>query len=63
MGPQEKGRLIAANPLVEQKWQQIMTDLVIDLLESEGMTTITIFVDRLTKTVHFVPCKRDIIAQ
>ena len=27
------------------------------------MTTIAIFVHRLTKMVYFVPCKKDIIAQ
>ena len=31
--------------------------------ELEGMTTIAIFVDRLTKIVHFVPYKKDIIVQ
>ena len=40
-----------------------MTDLVTNLLESEGMAAIVIFVDRLTKMVHFVPCKKDITTQ
>ena len=34
-----------------------------DLLEPEGMTTITVFVNWLTKVVHFVPCRKDITAQ
>ena len=40
-----------------------MIDLVTDLPESEGMTTIAVFVDRLTKIVHVVPYKKDITAQ
>ena len=40
-----------------------MTDLVIDLPESEGMTAIAVFVDRLTKMVHFVLYKKDTTAQ
>ena len=39
-----------------------MTDLVTDLPKSEGMTTIAVFVDRLTKMVHFVPCTKEITA-
>ena len=50
-------------PLLERKWQQITTNLVINLLESEGMTTIAVFVDRLTKMGHFVPFKKAITAQ
>ena len=62
--PQEKGGFIAKPiPLLERKWQQIMTDLVTDLPESEGMTAIAVFVNRLTKMVHFVPCRKDITAQ
>ena len=34
-------------PLLERKWQQIMTNLVTDLPESEGKTGIAVFVDRL----------------
>ena len=50
-------------PLPERKWQQITTDLVTDLSESEGMTAIAVFVDRLTKMVHLVPCRKDVTAQ
>ena len=31
--------------------------------ELEGMTTIAVFVDRLTKMVHFVSYKKDITVQ
>ena len=34
-------------PLPERAWQQITTDLVIDLPESEGKTTIAVYVDRV----------------
>ena len=59
----QKAGLLQPIPLPEQKWQQITTDLVTDLPESEGMTAIAVFVDRLTKMVHFVPCRKDISAQ
>ena len=59
----KKVGLLQPIPLLERKWQQMTTNLVIDLPESEGMTAIAIFVDRLTKIVHFVPCKKVIIVQ
>ena len=59
----KKAGLLQPIPLPERKWQQITIDLVTDLPESEGMTAIAVFVDRLTKMVHFVPCRKDIIAQ
>ena len=36
--------------------------MVIDLLESEGKTAIAVFVDRLTKMTHLVPCTKEITA-
>ena len=38
-----------------RKWQQVTTDLVTDLPESNGFTAIAVFVDRMTKMVHFCP--------
>ena len=38
-----------------RKWAQVTTNLVTDLLESNGFTTIAVFVDRMTKMVHFGP--------
>ena len=38
-------------------------DLVTDLPESEGKTAIAIFVDRLSKMVHFAPCTKEISAK
>ena len=48
--------------LSERAWQQITTDLITDLPESEGKTAITVFVDRLTKMIHMVPCTKEVIA-
>ena len=45
-----------------QKWQQVTTDLVTDLPESNGFTAIVVFVDRITKMVHFAPCTKEIAA-
>ena len=49
-------------PLLERAWQQITTDLVTNLPESEGKTTIVVFVDRLTKMTHMVPCTKEVTA-
>ena len=49
-------------PLPERAWQQITTDLVTDLPESEGKIAIAVFMDRLTKMVHFFPCTKEITA-
>ena len=46
-----------------RKWQQITTDLVTDLPESQGYTAVAVFVDRLTKYVKFVPCTKDVTAE
>ena len=59
----KKGGLLQPIPLPKRKWQQITTDLVTDVLESEEMTAIALFVDRLTKMVHFVHCSKNITAQ
>ena len=49
-------------PPPERKWSQVTTDLVTDLPESEGYTAVAVFVDRLTKRVHFAPCTKEITA-
>ena len=59
----KKAGLLQLIPLPEWKWPQITTDLVTNLLESEGMAAIAVFVDLSTKMVHFAPCKKDITAQ
>ena len=47
-------------PLPEKAWQQITTDLVTNLPELDGKTAIAIFVDRLTKMTHMVPCTKEV---
>ena len=46
-----------------KKWEQITTDLVTDLPPSAGYIAIAVFVDRLTKMVHFAPCTKEISAE
>ena len=38
----------------------VTTDLVTDLPESDGYTTIAVFIDKLTKMVHFAPCRKEV---
>ena len=49
-------------PPPERKWSQITTDLVTDLPETEGYMAVAVFVDRLTKMVHFAPCTKEVTA-
>ena len=43
-------------------WAQVTTDLVTDLLESDGYMAMAVFIDRMTKMVHFAPCTKEITA-
>ena len=45
-----------------KKWVHVTTDLVTDLPESDGYTAIAVFVDKLTKMVHFAPCRKEVDA-
>lgn len=56
----KKAGLLQPIPFPKRKWQQITTDLVTDLLGSEGMTAIAVFADHLTKIIHFVPYTEEI---
>ena len=47
-------------PIPIRKWEQITTGLVTDLPPSARCTAIAVFVDRLTKMVHFAPCTKEI---
>ena len=44
------------------KWAHVTTDLVIDLPESNGYMAIAVFMDKLTKMVHFAPCTKEVTA-
>ena len=48
-------------PIPSRKWKQITTNLVADLPPSGGYTTITVFVDPLTKMVHFTPYAKELV--
>ncbi|GMH44677.1 hypothetical protein BSKO_12629 [Bryopsis sp. KO-2023] len=54
--------LLQPLPIPERKWEQITTDLVTDLPASNGFSAVAVFVDRLTKFVHFAPCTKEITA-
>ena len=58
----KKVGLLQPIPVPTRKWEQITTDLVTDLPPSAGYTAIAVFVDRLTKMVHFVPCTKEVSA-
>ena len=55
--------LLQPIPAPTRKWEQITTDLVTDLPPSNGHTAIAVFVDRLSKMVHFAPCTKEVDAQ
>ena len=57
-----KAGLLQPLEIPTQKWAQVTTDLVTDLPESSGFTTIAVFVDCMTKMVHFTPCTEEVIA-
>ena len=49
-------------PIPSGKFEQITTDLVTDLPESNGYDAVVVFVDRLTKFVRFAPCSKSVSA-
>ena len=49
-------------PIPTKKWEQITTNSVTDLPLFSVYTAIAVFVDRLTKMVHFAPCTKEINA-
>ena len=55
-----KAGLLKPLELPSSKWAHVTIDLVIDLLESNGFTAMVVFVDKLTKMVHLVGCKKEV---
>ena len=55
--------LLQPIPIPTRRWEQITTDLVTDLPESHGHTAIAVFVDCLSKMVHFAPCRKEVTAE
>jgi hypothetical protein len=50
-------------PVPEKPWYSVSMDLIIKLpVTARGHDSICVFVDRLTKMVHFVPCKEKLSA-
>ena len=47
-----KAGLLKPLEIPSRKWGHVTTDLVTDLLESNGFTAIVVFIDKLTKMVH-----------
>ena len=45
-----------------RKWAQVTIDMVTDLPASGGFTAVAVFVDRMSKMVHFAPCTKEITA-
>ena len=58
----KKVGLLQRIPIPSRKWEQITINLVTDLPLVGGYIAITVFVDCLTKMVHFVPCTKEISA-
>ena len=61
-GTQAKAGRLQPLEVPIQIWQQVTTDLVTEFPESNGFTAIAVFVDRMTKMVHFAPCVKEIAA-
>ena len=57
-----KAGLLRPLEIPTRKWAQVTTDLVTDLPNSYGYTAVAVFVDRLTKMVHFAPCTKEVTA-
>ena len=55
-----KAGLLQPLEIPSRKWVHVTTDLVIDLLESNGFMAIVVFVDKLTKMVHLAGCKKEV---
>ena len=57
-----KAGLLRPLEIPTRKWAQVTTDLVTDLPNSYGYMAVAVFVDRLTKMVHFAPCTKEVTA-
>jgi hypothetical protein len=55
--------LLQPLPIPERPWSSISVDFITQLPESNGYTTICVFVDRFTKMAHFAPTTDNIDAE
>jgi hypothetical protein len=49
---------LAPLPVPDAPWRGITCDFITDLPTSEGHDSILVFVDRLTKMAHYIPCQK-----
>ncbi len=49
--------LLQPLPVPESRWSSVSTDFIVQLPKSKGYDAVAVYVDRLTKMAHFVPCK------
>ena len=61
-GKRAKAGLLKPMEIPSRKWAHVTMDLVTDLPESNGLTAIVFFVDKLTKMVHLARCKKKVTA-
>ena len=59
---QAKARLLQPLEIPSRKWAHVTTDLVMDLLDSDGYMAIVVFVKKLTKMIHLAYCRKEVIA-
>ena len=52
--------LLQSLEIYSTKWAHVTMDLIIELLESNGFTSIVVFANKLTKMVHLVWCKKKV---
>ena len=57
-----KAGLLQPLEIPSRKWAHVATDLVTDLPESGGFMAIAVFVDKLTKMVHFSRTSKEVTA-
>ena len=55
-----KAGLLQPLEIPTRKWAHVTTDLVTDLPVSNGKTAIAVFVDKLSKMVHFAACTKEV---
>ncbi|CAI7798149.1 unnamed protein product [Closterium sp. NIES-54] len=61
---QKPGGLLQPLEIPDEPWESVSMDFITDLPKTrDGHTAILVFVDRLTKMVHFVPTTTDVSAE